>query len=270
MKAIAVGAISIVILISVSAVTVSLVSGQSNSVCATGSAAATSTPSLIADCDTLLSIKPDLRGTAPLNWWAGRSMAQWDGVSVQGGRVDEVSLSNRGLDGVVPARLGDLSALTTLDLSSNSLTGTIPSSLGNLSNLESLELSSNNLSGQIPETLNGLSKLSYLRLSGNNFTGCMPANLLGVADGDAASLNLPACAGGTPIPTATPVSTSTPTPTPVPTATPLPTQFSERLSAIEARLSSIESRLAAVEETISQQMATPTPNATTQEAQNSR
>ncbi|MCY4529219.1 MAG: leucine-rich repeat domain-containing protein [Chloroflexi bacterium] len=246
MKAIAVGAITIAILISVSAVTVSLVSGQSESLCADSTAVATSTPSLIGDCDNLLRMKSDLRGTAQLNWWTGRSIAQWDGVSVQGGRVDEVSLANNALDGVVPARMGSLSALTTLDLSSNSLTGGIPSSLGNLTNLESLELSSNSLSGQIPESLNRLTKLSRLRLSGNDFTGCMPANLLGVADGDAASLNLPTCGNGTPISTATPVSTSTPTPTPIPTATPTPTT-GERLTTIEDRLSDIDTRLRAVE-----------------------
>ena len=264
MKAIAVGAISIVILVSVSAVTVSLVSGQSSSVCATGSAVATSTPSLIVDCDTLLRIKPDLRGTAQLNWWAGRSMAQWDGVRVQGGRVDEISLANRNLNGVIPAGFGDLSALTTLDLSSNSLTGAIPSSLGNLSNLESLELSSNSLSGQIPETLNGLSKLNYLRLSGNNFTRCMPANLLNVADGDAASLNLPTCRSSTPTPAPLATATPAPTSTPTPTATPTPSVSSSRLTAIEDRLSSIESRLAAVESAVSQLTDTPMPTPTPQ------
>ena len=271
MKAIAVGAISIAILISVSAVTVSLVSGQSESLCVSSTAVATSTPSLLGDCDTLLRLKSDLQGTGQLNWWTGRSIAQWDGVSVQGGRVDEVSLANRGLDGVVPARLGNLSALTGLNLSSNSLTGAIPSSLGNLSNLESLELSSNRLSGQIPETLNGLTKLNYLRLSGNNFTGCMPANLLGVADGDAASINLPTCGSSTPtpMPTATtdPTATPVPTATPAPTATPTPSPAADRLTAIEVRLSSIERRLAAVETAVSELMNTPMPTPTPQGSQ---
>ncbi len=235
MRPIAIGAISITILVLVSAVTVRLASGQSDSVCVTGSAVATSTPSLIGDCETLLSVKSALRGTAPLNWWSGRSMEQWDGITVQGGRVAGVSLSDRDLDGVIPAGLGDLSALTTLDLSSNSLTGSIPSKLGNLSNLESLSLSSNSLGGQIPEALNGLTELNYLRLSGNDFTGCVPANLLGVGDGDAASLNLPTCGSGTPTPTT-----------------------GERLTTIEATLNNIETRLAAVETAVAQPMATPT------------
>ena len=257
MRAIAIGAISITILVFASTVAVRLASGQSDSVCTTGSAVATSTPSLIGDCDTLLSAKSPLRGTAPLNWWTGRPMAQWDGITLRGDRVAGVSLSSRNLDGVIPAGLGDLSNLRTLDLSSNGLTGTIPSELANLSNLESLSISSNSLSGQIPEALNGLTKLKYLRLSGNDFSGCMPANLLGVADGDAASLSLPTCGSGTPIPTATPVSTATPTPTTVPTVTPTPTT-GERLTTIEARLSDIETRLTAVETAVAQPTATPT------------
>ena len=231
MRAIAIGAISITILVFASAVTVRLASGQADSVCVTGTAVATSTPSLIVDCEILLEIKPALRGTAQLNWWTGRSIEQWDGIMVQGGRVAEVSLANRDLNGVIPAGFGNLSALKTLDLNSNGLTGTIPSELGNLSNLESLSISSNSLGGQIPEALNGLTKLKYLRLSGNDFTGCMPVDLLSVPDSDAASLNLPTCGSSTP----------TPTPTPVPTATPTPTT-GERLTTIEARLSNIESK----------------------------
>lgn len=247
MRTIAIGVISITIIVLASAVTVRLASGQTESVCATGSAVATSTPSLIVDCETLLSAKSTLRGTAPLNWWTGRSMEQWDGITVRGGRVTELSLANRDLNGVVPSGFGDLSALTTLDLSSNSLTGTIPSKLGSLSSLESLSLSSNSLSGQIPESLNDLTKLTRLRLSGNDFSGCMPASLLRIPDGDAASLNLPICVSGTP----------TPTPTPTPTATPTLTT-GERLTTIEASLSNIERRLAAVETVVAQPTATPT------------
>ena len=259
MRAIAIGAISITILVFASAVTVRLAIGQADSVCVTGTAVATSTPSLIVDCEILLEIKPALRGTAQLNWWTGRSIEQWDGIIVQSGRVAEVSLANRDLNGVIPAGFGDLSDLRTLDLSSNSLTGTIPSELGNLSNLESLSISSNSLGGQIPEALNGLTKLKYLRLSGNDFTGCMPVDLLSVPDSDAASLNLPICGSSTP----------TPTPTPVPTATPTPTT-GERLTTIEARLSNIETRLTAVETAVAQPMATPTPTATPLGLPNSR
>ncbi len=46
--------------------------------------------------------------------------------------MTELSLPKRGLDGVLPVGLSNLTALETLDLSSNSLTGQIPASLNNL------------------------------------------------------------------------------------------------------------------------------------------
>ena len=101
-------------------------------------------------------MKSALRGSAKLNWWSGRLIEKWDGITVRGGRVAELSLPNRGLDGTIPAGLGDLSALEVLDLSDNSLTGTIPSELGNLSNLEKMYLSSNQLTGCIPQTLGSI------------------------------------------------------------------------------------------------------------------
>ena len=140
---------------------------------------------LVADCEFLLGMKSALRGSVKLNWWSGRSIEKWDGIKVQGGRVVEVSLPNRKLDGVIPVGLGNLSALKTLDLSSNSLTG------------------------QIPASLNSLTNLTRWRLAGNSFTGCLPAKLAQVSDNDAASLGLPTCGGSGPAPT--------PTPTPLPT-----------------------------------------------------
>ena len=158
----------------------------------------TSNTALAADCETLLGLKKALRGSASLNWWTGRSIEQWDGITVQGGRVTGLSLPNRSLDGILPAGLGSLSALTTLDLSGNSLTG------------------------QIPEELNNLGNLTRWRLAGNNLSGCVPSVFARVSDNDAASLGLPTCGGMGPAPT--PVPTATPTPPPAtPTPTPTPT-----------------------------------------------
>ena len=150
----------------------------------------TSNTALVADCEYLLGMKSKLRGSAKLNWWSGRSLDKWDGITVQGGRVTELSLPSRNLDGIIPVGIGNLSALKTLDLSSNSLTGTIPASLNNLT------------------------ALTKWRLAGNSLSGCVPANFAQVSDNDASSLNLPTCGG------------SGPGPTPVPTATPTPTSTS--------------------------------------------
>ena len=50
------------------------------------------------------------------------------------------------LTGALPAGLGNLSELWSLDLSSNGLTGALPAELGNLSELQSLDVSANRFS----------------------------------------------------------------------------------------------------------------------------
>ena len=145
--------------------------GQTASPCVTGGAVAAGNPGLAADCETLLGLKASLRGSAKLNWWTGRLIERWDGIKVQRGRVVDVSLPNRNLDGIIPTRLGNLSALTALDLSSNSLTG------------------------HIPTELNSLTGLTRWRLAGNDFTGCVPDALAAVVDSDVSTLGLPTCSG---------------------------------------------------------------------------
>lgn len=89
--------------------------------------------------------------TAGANWtdnagWSTRDtsdVATWYGVTESGGRVTTVYLYDNNLSGKIPARLGDLTALTDLDLGANALTDTIPSALGNLSNLQKLYLDEN-------------------------------------------------------------------------------------------------------------------------------
>ena len=126
---------------------------------------------LLADCGVLLATGDDLRGTASLNWDAALDIDDWDGVTISGGRVTRLSLTNSSLDGAIPAVLGDLSSLEYLDLSGNDLAGAIPPELANLSSLEELVLSGNDLTGTIPPELAGLSNLTTLNLSGNALTG---------------------------------------------------------------------------------------------------
>ena len=72
------------------------------------------------------------------------------GVTCSDGRVIQLSLHRNNLSGTIPAELGGLSALRSLDLSFNDLSGTIPAELGGLSAFRSLDLSFNDLSGTIP------------------------------------------------------------------------------------------------------------------------
>ena len=86
------------------------------------------------------------------NSWLGPVGTEclWYGVDCSGGHVEELSLSNNNLNGVIPAELGNLSSLLFLWLNSNELSGTIPAELGNLSILRRLQVNSNKLSGTIP------------------------------------------------------------------------------------------------------------------------
>ena len=118
------------------------------------------------------------------NWLSGRPLDEWRGVTTDsGGRVTALKLWLNELTGPIPAALGDLTNLESLDLSNNDLTGPIPAALGDLTNLESLDLSNNELTGPIPAWLGDLTNLSELDLGWNELTGPIPAAL-----GDLANL----------------------------------------------------------------------------------
>ena len=60
--------------------------------CAAGAAIADpdNNPELLADCDTLLSVKSELAGRAPLNWSAHIAIERWDGITVENSRVTRI------------------------------------------------------------------------------------------------------------------------------------------------------------------------------------
>ena len=75
------------------------------------------------------------------NWSSQEPLSSWHGVTTNSaGRVTRLALNNNGLDGTLPAALGDLSALEQLDLQNNALSGALPDELANLTNLTSLLL----------------------------------------------------------------------------------------------------------------------------------
>ena len=137
--------------------------------CSRGAVADQANTGLVADCEALLAARNTLEGSARLNWSVGNPIDQWEGVYLRGtpSRVTMLILRRRGLDGTVPADLGQLGRLTVLNLHSNALTGQIPSEIGNLTNLEQLLLHNNSLSGDFPD-LRRLRDLTHLWLSGTN------------------------------------------------------------------------------------------------------
>ncbi len=140
-------------------------------------------PRLLADCNTLLSLKATLAGSAILNWSENEPIGSWNGITVAGSpqRVTGLGLPSWSLTGTIPSDLGDLSSLGTLNLSDNGIIGSIPSDLGGLSNLGTLNLSGNQLSGTIPSDLGDLSSLGTLDLSTNQLHGVIPSDLGGLS-----------------------------------------------------------------------------------------
>ena len=161
--------------------------------CATlGAVTDTSNTGLVADCEALMASRNLLEGnTGRLNWSPSTPINQWEGVSLRGtpSRVTYLTLSSKGLDGIIPADLGELSMLVWLNLRSNSLSGSIPSELNSLTRLERLLLHNNRLSGPIP-TLSGLSNLEMLWLSGRDMalTGNLPSWLNSMSSLESLSL----------------------------------------------------------------------------------
>ena len=111
------------------------------------------------------------------NWLSDEPIGQWYGVETDSGRVVGVALSDNGLNGEIPPKLGQLSNLEYLELENNQLSGNIPPELGRISFLFLLVLHSNDLSGEIPAELGQLSDLAWLDLYTNQLSGNIPPEL---------------------------------------------------------------------------------------------
>ena len=142
---------------------------------------------LAEDCAALLSAAPKLVGDGDgdgLDWDADVPITEWTGVIVTGSppRVVVLDLTVKGLEGVVPPELGNLSELYALHLYGNELTGEIPPELGSLARLAVLNLSANALTGGIPSEIGRLTNLVEMDLSVNRLTGDMPQELGNLAN----------------------------------------------------------------------------------------
>jgi hypothetical protein len=86
-------------------------------------------------------------------------------------RIVDIRLANKGIT-VIPAAIGQLTALENVWLDSNSIIA-IPTQIGKCKNLVFLDLSYNKIMA-LPQEINGLTALKYCRLSHNNLTS-LPA-----------------------------------------------------------------------------------------------
>ena len=110
-------------------------------------------------------------------WLANCDVCIWPGITCAGGRVTEVRLVSKNLNGPLPASIGNLSSLTYLDLANNSINGSIPNSIGNLTNLEYLRFDNNSLSGSLPPSITNLIQLKHLKMEQNTITGQIPQDI---------------------------------------------------------------------------------------------
>lgn len=92
-------------------------------------------------------------------------------------RVTTLSLPNSQLLGSLPADLGLIPFLQSLDLSNNSINGSLPLYLFRASRLRILDFSNNLISGDLPEIVGSLTSLQLLNLSDNALAGKLPVNL---------------------------------------------------------------------------------------------
>jgi Leucine-rich repeat (LRR) protein len=118
-----------------------------------------------------LSLRHEIKGTLPAELGDLTYLRTLD-IRGSGGRFDRGSL-----EGGIPKELGNLSHLSILIINGLDGAGSIPSELFNLTNLRWLDLSRNQLTGEIPEELGTLTNLRGLRLMENQFSGTVPAEL---------------------------------------------------------------------------------------------
>lgn len=111
-----------------------------------------------------------------------QELDQWHGISMLGGWIHSLRLSQNNLKGMLPSELVGLSELQVLSLARNSLSGSIPDGLNRFSELRELILAYNSFSGTIPPELGELAKLEWLNLYENSFSGPIPSSLGNLAN----------------------------------------------------------------------------------------
>lgn len=109
-------------------------------------------------------------------WKADKPLDQWTFVTVENGRVTAIDFLGQ-VDGTLtlPAEIGNLTELKTLNLSYFGASGVFPD-ISKLTKLEVLQLDNNKFEGEFPAYLANF-PLTTFTLNKNKFTGCVPAAL---------------------------------------------------------------------------------------------
>lgn len=118
-------------------------------------------------------------GSILSSWSSDSKCCNWDGVICENdaknlskipSRVTMLSLSAKGLKGVISNSLSHLEKLRSLDLSFNRLEGELPKNLSNLKDLQVLNVSSNSLNGDLLD-IGAFPNLIVFNVSNNSFSG---------------------------------------------------------------------------------------------------
>lgn len=125
----------------------------------------------LAECEALERIYIVTRGpnwSYNDGWLSTPDPCSWVGVTCQSGHVVTLSLSFNFLTGAIPAEIGNLSELESLNLLQNKISS-LPPEIGKLHSLRNLNLSGNRLRA-IPAEIGNLRNLESLTLSDNAIT----------------------------------------------------------------------------------------------------
>ena len=96
-------------------------------------------------------------------WSSSEPLNNWYGITIENGRVTELSLPSNGLTGQVSGEIGNFTELTVLNLAGNTLTGALPDEILSLSELKELRVNGNKgLEGVLDDNL--IRHLSSLKI----------------------------------------------------------------------------------------------------------
>ena len=127
-------------------------------------------PVIAQDSLALVALYESTNGTAwnnNDNWLSG-SVDSWYGITVAGGRVVTIALSDNNLNGTIPPEIGSLDQLADIYLYNNpNLTGSLPSEIGQLTNVWNISIDNTGISGSIPPEIGQMSNLYYVSLTNN-------------------------------------------------------------------------------------------------------
>lgn len=134
------------------------------------------------DKQVLLQIKKHFGDPYLLASWLSDTdcCTSWNQVECDAttNRIVSLRIFSGDLSGEIPAEVGDLPYLETLEFHKlTNITGPIPPSISNLIHLISLRLSNLNLTGPVPDSLSKLKNLRVLTLSFNSLSGSIPSSL---------------------------------------------------------------------------------------------